>query len=104
MSVFNDFLGQLEIDQNIFLIVGGILLLIGVFKIIQNGITIVFWAFLSLIGLVGVQYGLDSETIILPGNLTEEVLKAIKPGTDISIEALESMFSNLKIATDSQNR
>jgi hypothetical protein len=104
MSVLNDFLGQLEIDQNIFLIVGGILLLIGVFKIIQNGITIVFWAFLSLVGFVGVQYGLDSETSILPANLTEEALKAIKPGTDMSIEALESMCSNLKNVTDAQNQ
>jgi hypothetical protein len=104
MSAFNDFLGQLEIDQNIFLIVGGILLLIGVIKIIQNGMTIVFWAFLSLIGFVGVQYGLDSETSKASENLTEQALKAIKPGTDISIEALKSMCSNLKIATDAQSR
>jgi len=75
MDYWHQFL-QLEFANEILMIFGAMLVLIGVMRIIKSSLRLVFWVLLSGIGVASVSYGMNGSSINLPGtggSLTELV-------------------------------
>jgi hypothetical protein len=94
MAYWQQFL-QFEFSNEVLMICGAMLVLIGVMRIIRSSLRLVFWVFLSGIGVAAVSYGMTGSAIDLPGtngNLTD----LVGQGKDIPIDALRVLCLKLE--------
>ncbi|MBF0160193.1 MAG: hypothetical protein HQL58_11795 [Magnetococcales bacterium] len=75
---------------------GGLLALIGVFKIIGSGISLLVWVMLMIVGLSCVHLGLKQQSLIsIPTDMAKQLEQMIEPGKMISRDALRAMCRQL---------
>ncbi|MBF0124594.1 MAG: hypothetical protein HQL60_04585 [Magnetococcales bacterium] len=73
---------------------GALLALVGVFKIIGNGISLLIWVMLVLVGLSGVHLGLKRQSLPLPLDMTK-LEQMFEPGKALSRDALRALCRQL---------
>ncbi|MBF0621767.1 MAG: hypothetical protein HQL54_07535 [Magnetococcales bacterium] len=74
--------------------IGALLVLIGFIKIISNGLTLLIWVVLVVVGAFGVNYGLSMRNGELPTEMTS-ILELLEPGAEMSREALASICEKI---------
>ncbi len=87
---------QLESSNELLIIFGGLVLIIGALKIVRSGMKMLFWFVLCGVGLVSVNYGLNNSTVQLPFNDSNELSEYVGTGKDLSADALELMCAKLE--------
>ena len=76
------------------MVVGGaVLALLGVYKLITKGLALFIWGLLIILGLFGVNYGLQQDAIELsqenfPSTWLPKLREFIEPGKQISTESM----------------
>jgi hypothetical protein len=94
-----NFLTQLNLDPIVYLGVGGVLVLLGIFKIISKGISMIVWVVLLVLGVSVTSYGLQEGGIILPPEFAEKFEKIIGPGKEMTGQAMKQ-FCNEMLAEE----
>ena len=87
MEELNSIFAQLNVPPEILLVVGLILALIGIYKILSNGLTLAFWVLLLVVGVSSISYALRTQGVVIPPALSA----TIEPGKDMSIDALRAL-------------
>jgi len=87
---------QFEFANEVLMIGGAILVLIGVMRIIKSSLRLVFWVLLSGIGIASVSYGMTGSGIDLPGTEGRSLTDIVDQGKDIPIDALRVLCLKLK--------
>ena len=93
MDYWHQFL-QFEFANEVLMIGGAMLVLIGVMRIIKSSLRLVFWVLLSGIGVASVSYGMTGSTINLPGT-NGSVTDIVDQGKEIPLDALRVLCLKL---------
>lgn len=88
-----------ELSSEILIVLGGLLVFIGVMKIIGMGLKMLFWVILVTIGGASVAYGLDRTSIEFPSNLKDELKNLAGPGGQLSMQAVELLCNKIENGT-----
>ena len=86
---------QFEFANEVLMIVGAMLVLLGVMRIIKSSLRLVFWVLLSGIGVASVSYGMTGSAINLPGT-DGSLTDLVDQGKDIPIDALRVLCLKLE--------
>jgi len=86
---------QLEYSNELLVIIGALLLLIGVMKIIRSGLKMFFWVVLCAVGAGAIAYGNKNSTVDLPFNNSNQISEYVGAGKDLSADALELLCRKL---------
>ena len=86
---------QLEFSNELLIIFGGLILIIGALKIIRSGMKMLFWFVLCCLGVVSVSYGINNNAVQLPFNDSNELSEYLGSGKELSSDALEMMCAKL---------
>jgi hypothetical protein len=90
-------LAQLGVDPRIWLVVGGLLALVGVFKIISKGLSMALWIVLLVMGVTLANFGLQEGGVILPQEYSEKFTKLIGPGRAMTEQTLKKFCSDVMV-------
>ncbi len=86
---------QLNMDPIVFLGVGAVLALVGIFKIIGNGISFAIWIILLILGVSSVNYGMKESGVKLSPEIAAQLSKVVEPGKTISQGAMKSLCEQI---------
>jgi fatty-acid desaturase len=78
---------------------GGLLLLIGVLKIIRSSLKMLFWVILSAIGIASIAHGMDESPFELANGTTDDLTGYVVAGKELSADVLQLMCSKLDEAS-----
>jgi len=99
MAYWEQFL-QFEFANEVLMVVGAVLVLIGVMRIIKSSLRLVFWVLLSGIGVASVSYGMTGSTINLPGT-NGSLTDLVHQGKEIPADALRVLCLKMDQNNDS---
>lgn len=88
-----------ELSSEILILFGGLLVFIGVMKIIGMGLKMFFWVILVSIGVASVAYGLDRTSIELPVDLKDEIRDLAGPSGKLSMQAMRHLCLRIEEGT-----
>jgi hypothetical protein len=88
-------LSQINVDPRVWLVLGGLLVLVGVFKIVSRGLSLFLWAAILVIGVSMADFGLKSGGVMLPPEYSDKFAKIIGPGKKMTKQTLRTMCTNL---------
>lgn len=74
---------------------GGILLLIGVLKIIRSSLKMLFWVVLSAIGIASIAHGMDESPFEFADGNADDLSGYVVAGKELSADVLQLMCSKL---------
>lgn len=86
MNYWHQFM-QFEFANEVLMVCGAVLVLIGVMRIIKSSLRLVFWVLLSGIGVASVSYGMNGSAINLPGT-SGSLTDLVHQGKEIPADAL----------------
>lgn len=95
-EIWNQILNYQYINE-ILIGIGALLVLVGFFKIVRNGLRIILWILLTALGCFGVAYGLDRSTNPATANLSAELGSFVEPGKEFFIEKLQNVCQSLDV-------
>jgi len=95
-EIWNEILNYQYINE-ILIAIGGLLVLIGFFKILRNGLRILLWILLTAAGAFGVAYGLDRSSNSVTLNLHNELETFVEPGKEFVVEKLQNVCRGLNV-------
>jgi len=94
MEHWNNFL-QFDYANEVLIVVGAIMVLMGVMKILGSSLKLLFWVLLSGAGAFSVAYGVERSGSDVPSNLAEELRSFIGPGRELSVDAMRVLCERL---------
>ena len=94
MEQWNAFL-DFEFANEILIVVGALMVLIGVMKILGSSIRLLLWVLLAGLGGFAVAYGVERSGSDLPVSLSQELRSFIGPGRELSIDAMRVLCERL---------
>lgn len=86
---------QLEFSNEILIVLGALLFIIGVMKIIRSGLKMFFWVVLCGIGVGSVAYGTNGEVPSFLSGGKGEISEAVGAGKELSTDALKLLCTKL---------
>lgn len=89
---------QLEFSNEILIIVGALVLIIGVMRIISSGLKMLFWVILCALGMGSIAYGTNQRELSLPFNESNEIAEYVGTGKELSSDALRLLCDKLDTA------
>lgn len=101
-EIWNELLG-FEYINEILIGVGVLLVVIGLFKILRNGLRIVLWIALTVVGGFGVAHGLDRSSNSVTIDLSDKLGPLIEPGKEFLIEKLQNACRILDTSDSAQS-
>jgi hypothetical protein len=88
-------LAQLDIDPRIWLAVGTLLALVGMFKIIGKGLSMALWIVLLVVGVSLANFALQDGGITLPQEYTKKFAEIIGPGKAMTEQTLKKLCTDM---------
>ena len=79
---------------------GGLLLLIGVLKIIRSSLKMLFWVVLSAVGIASIAHGMDESPFEFATEKTDDLSGYVVAGKELSSEVMQLMCSKFDEAND----
>jgi hypothetical protein len=89
-----DLMSQMNANPEIVLIVGGIISLVGAYKIITKGFALAIWMVLLVVGVSLTDYGLTETGTSISPELKAKISKLSGSGQTISEETLKQLCKN----------
>lgn len=95
-EIWNE-LFSFEYSYEILIGIGVLLVLVGFFKIVRNGLRIILWIVLTAVGCWGVAYGLERSSNPVMVNVSEDLGSLIKPGRELIVDQLLKVCRNMDV-------
>lgn len=89
------FLAQLGVDPWIWLVVGGLLAVVGVLKIIGQGISLALWVVLVVLGVSLTNFGLRQGGVDLPPGYADKLSEILGPGKEMTEQTVKNFCLEL---------
>lgn len=82
-------------DPKIWLAIGGLLVLVGIGKIISKGLSMALWVVLLIIGVSLANYGLREGGVVMPPEYSLKFEQIIGPGKAMTEQTLQKFCDNM---------
>lgn len=86
---------KLEYANDLMLIGGIVLILVGVIKIVRSSIKMLIWVVLAGLGFASLSYAMNEKGIPMPAATPERLESLIEPGKEMSMDALDMLCRKL---------
>jgi len=94
VEIWNEF-QKLDYANDIMLFGGGLLILIGVIKIVKSSIKLLIWVVLAAFGFASASYAMNQKGIPMPDTSPAKLEALLEPGKEMSKDALEMLCRKL---------
>ncbi len=88
-------LGQIDVDPVVWLVLGGLLAVVGALKIIGQGLSMALWIVLLILGVSMTNYSLREGGVVLPPEYSQKLAGIIGPGRAMTKQTLKKLCADL---------